>query len=103
MSNSLLASSPATRKKNAISPSLIQPRSVSEMPVSPTRIESTFVQKSSYESPPAFAQTSASSTAASRTIEPPDSVRRKSRIGRPRLRAQAVRPDIGCAAVATGQ
>ena len=76
MSSSLLASSPATRKKKTISPSLIQPRRLSEIPDPPTRIERSFAQKVSYELPPAFVQTIATSTAARRTTAPPDSVRR---------------------------
>ena len=76
MSISRLASSPATRKKKTMSPSLIQSRSVSETPVPPTRIDSSFAQKVSYELPPAFAQIIATSTAASSTTAPPDSVRR---------------------------
>src|SRR5215212_9667405 len=93
MSNSRLASSPTTRKKNVISPSLTQRRSSIEMPSVPTRIESLVLQNESYESDQGeLAQTSAATTAPSSTVAPADSVLRKSRTGAARLRAQAVRP-----------
>jgi hypothetical protein len=47
MSNSRLASSPTTRKKNVISPSLTQSRSSSAMPSLPTRIDSSVLQNDS--------------------------------------------------------
>src|SRR5712691_7796537 len=43
-----------------------------------------------------FDQASAASVAASRTVAPPVSVRRKFRSGVSRFRAQAVRPENGC-------
>ena len=47
MSNSRLASSPTTRKKNVIRPSLTHCRRSIEMPSLPTRIESSVLQKDS--------------------------------------------------------
>ena len=50
---------------------------------------------SSYDDASTFTQTSAATAAASRTAAPPVSVRRNSRSGVSRLRAQAVRPENG--------
>ncbi len=103
MSSSRRASSPMTRKKKVISPSLTQPRRFSASSAPPIRIESSLSQKVAYEWASTLAQASAAIAPASRTRAPPDSVRRKSRTGKARLRAQAVRPvkDAASACVAT--
>ena len=91
-SNSLRASSPTTKKKNAISPLFTQPRRSSETPWPPRSIESLVDQTESYEPESKFTQRSAPSAAASRTAAPPVSVRRNSRSGVWMLLAHAVRP-----------
>ena len=93
MSNSRLASSPTTRKKNVITPSLIQWRRSVESVPPPSRMESVVRHTDSYECHHGeLAHTSAASAAASSTAALPVSVLRKSRTGAARLRAQAVRP-----------
>ncbi len=91
-SNSRRASSPTTKKNNVISPELTQWRRSSETPAPPTRTLSDVVQTRSYEVP-MLAQISAQTAPASRNAADPVSVRRKSRSGASRLRAQAVRPE----------
>ena len=92
MSSSRLASSPTTRKKNVISPSLTQWRRSSEIAESPTRIASSVDHSDSYEPDHGeFAHSSAATVAASRATAPPVSLLRKSRSGDARFRAQAVR------------
>jgi hypothetical protein len=96
-----LASSPTTRKKNVIRPSLTQCRRSSEMPSPPRRIESSVVQSDSYESDQGeFAHANAATVAHSNTTAPADSVLRKSLTGAARFRAHAVRPTGGCALIA---
>ena len=73
-SNSRRASRPTTKKKIAISPSLIHVRRSSLMPCEPSWIESCVVQTSWYEPEATFAQTSAPSVATSRNVAPPVSV-----------------------------
>src|SRR4029453_15499293 len=92
-SNSRRASSPRTKKKNVISPLFTQPRRSSATPASPTLIESTVDQRSSYDDASTFTHTSAAIAPASRTAAPPVSVRRNARSGVSRLRAHAVRPE----------
>src|SRR5438067_8523548 len=64
----------------------------------PSRTVRWVLQTRSYEAMSTFAQTSATTAAASRTAAPPVSVRRNSRSGVWRLRAHAVRPENGAAA-----
>ena len=82
-----------TKKKNVIKPLFTQWRRSSVTPEPPTRIESTVCQTRAYEPASMLTQTSAASVAASRNAALPVSVRRKSRSGVSRLRAQAVRPE----------
>ena len=84
---------PAARsKKKAIRPSLTQCRRSREMPSLPMRIESSVLQKDSYESGHGeLAQMRAASAAQSSATAPADSVLRKSRTGAAMLRAHAVR------------
>src|SRR5438093_577762 len=89
------ASSPTTKKKNVISPLFTQWRRSSETPASPTSIDSFVRQRESYDDASTFTQTSAAAAAASKTAAPPVSVRRNSRNGVCKLRAQAVRPENG--------
>src|SRR6185312_3187942 len=92
-SSSRFASSPTTRKKTVISPSLTQWRRSAETSPPPTRIDRRVVHSVSYEwRSGVLAHTSASSAASSRTTALPVSVPRKSRTGAAMLRAQAVRP-----------
>src|SRR5438067_5277971 len=97
-SNSRRASSPTTKKKNVIRPLFTQWRKSSATLAPPTRIESVVPHRESYDEASTFTQTSAATAAASRTAAPPVSVRRNSRSGVSRLRAQAVRPENGAAA-----
>src|ERR1700684_4462401 len=92
MSISRLASSPVTRKKKAIRPSLIQWRRSWEIPLPPSWIDSLVVHSDSYELDQGeLAHTHAARMAPSSTAAPPVSVVRKSRTGVARLRAHAVR------------
>ena len=93
MSNSRRASSPTTKKKKAIRPSLTQRRRFSEIDQGPSLIESSVVQNDPYDEVAAFAQTSAAIVAASSTIELPASARRYARTGAAFVRAHAVLPD----------
>ena len=97
-SNSRRASSPTTKKKKVIRPLFTQWRKSSATLPPPTRIESVVLHRESYDEASTFTQTSAATAAASRTAAPPVSVRRNSRSGVCRLRAQAVRPENGAAA-----
>ena len=65
------------------------------MPPLPTRIDSTVVHTRSYEPASMFTQARATRAAPKRIAALPLSVRRKSRSGASRLRAQAVRPASG--------
>src|SRR5918998_1232350 len=92
-SNSRLASSPITRKKNVMRPWFTHSRRSSDMPSPPSRIERSVVQTDSYELDHGeFAHSSATTAAVSNATAPPDSVARKSRTGAARFRAHAVRP-----------
>jgi hypothetical protein len=93
MSNSRRASRPTTKKKNVISPLLIQLRRSSVTPQSATRIDSSVCQTLSYEWASTLTQTRAARVAKSRKAALPVSVRRNSRSGVSRFRAHAVRPE----------
>ncbi len=95
MSNSRRASSPTTKKKNAIRPLFTHSRRSSATPWPPTLITSIVPHSESYEPLSAFTHTSATMVAASSTAALPVSVARNSRIGRSRCRAHAVRPEKG--------
>ena len=82
------------KKKNVISPALTHSRRPSEIPASPTLINTGVRHTDSYECTSMFAQASAARLAASRTAALPDSVRRNERSGVSSPRTQAVRPDI---------
>src|SRR5919108_933229 len=91
LSSSRLASSPTTRKKNVMSPWFTTCRRSSEIPASPTRMETVVVQNDSYESHHGeFAQSSASTDAATIATALPVSLLKKSRTGAVRFRAHAV-------------
>ena len=82
MSNSRRISRPTTKKKKAISPSLIHSRSSSVMPVDPKRTATSVVQNFSYvEDHGEFAQTNATAVAATRTIAPAFCVAKNARNG----------------------
>ena len=93
MSNSRRASSPATRKKNAIRPEFTQPCQLSATLLVPDRITSTVCHVAAYPDGSMFAQASAARAAASRTAALPVSVRRNRRSGVSRLRAHTVRSE----------
>ena len=80
-SNSRRASSPTTRKNNAISPLFTQVRRSRSADQGPIRTARTQSQKASYWSVATFAQISASTIAAARMAALAASVRRKARSG----------------------
>src|SRR5207244_10302189 len=85
--------SPTTKKKNVIRPLLTHWRRSRTTLAWPSRIESVVPQTDSYDDASTFTHASAATAAARRTAAPPVSVRRNSRSGVWRLRAQAVRPE----------
>ncbi len=94
-SNSRLASSPITKKKNVIRPVLIQPRRSCATPALPIRIDKRVCHTLLYDEVSALTHTSATIVAASRKAALDVSVRMNCRSGGLRLRAQAVRPESG--------
>ncbi len=96
MSNSRRASSPTTKKKNAIRPALTHSLRSSVIPWSPTAIASSALQSRLYDDASILTQTNAATVAASRIAALPVSVDRKSRSGVGTLRAQAVVPASVC-------
>src|SRR3954454_18577230 len=91
MSNSRRASSPTTKKKNVIRPSLTQWRTSCERACPPRRNDRFVDQTRSYEDASMFTQARAVIVAARRKAALPVSVPRNSRNGVLTLRDQAVR------------
>src|SRR5690242_4791197 len=90
MSNSRLASSPTTKKKNVIRPEFTQPRRLSVTSHGPTPTDAVVPQTDSYDPLATFAQRRATSAATSRTVALPVSVVRNRRNGVSPLRPHVV-------------
>src|SRR6478609_5412462 len=95
MSNSRRASRPTTKKNSVIRPLFSHPRRSRLIEWSPSRTTRSVSQTLRYDDASMLIQSSAAIVASSSTPALPVSVRRNSRSGVSRLRAQAVLPDSG--------